>query len=62
MARTIIKNIETQIAFSNEDVIAALMQYAKIAEDKKPTLYLDGDSCYCDFEIRFWEKTTEEVE
>lgn len=60
-ARTVTKNIETRVSFSNEDLIALLQQAAGAPEGSKGTIYHDSDSFYGDLEIVWWEKKVEEA-
>lgn len=57
--RTIIKNIETRVMFTNDDVRDLLQKAAGAPEGAKGAVYFDEETFYGDLEIVWWEKTEE---
>lgn len=58
----IIKNIETRVSFSNEELRDILQKAAGAPEAARGTVYVDGDSFYADVEIVWWEQVEQERE
>lgn len=56
----IIKNIETRVSFTNEEVAEILQKVAGAPEGTKGTIYRDDDSFYGDLEIRWWEQAVQD--
>lgn len=57
--RTIVKNIETRVLFTNEEIRDLLQKAAGAPEAARGTIYFDEDSFYGDLEIVWWEKVEE---
>jgi len=60
--RTITKNIETRVSFTNEEVRDILQKAAGAPADARGTIYHDDNSFYGDLEIVWWEKIVEEAQ
>lgn len=52
----IVKNIETRVSFTNEEVRDLLQKAAGAPDTAEGTIYVAQDSFYADFEIVWWEK------
>lgn len=57
--RTVTKNVETRVLFTNSEVIEILQRALGAPEDIKGYLRIDDDSFYGDLEIVWMEKIEE---
>lgn len=56
----IIKNIETRVSFTNDEIREMLQKAAGAPEGAKGALSFDDDSFYGDLEITWWERVQED--
>lgn len=56
----IVKNIETRVCFTNEEIRDILQKAAGAPEGAKGMLCLDQESFYADVEIVWWEQTEQD--
>lgn len=57
--RTIIKNIETRVMFTNEEIRDLLQKAAGAPEVARGSIFFDEETFYGDLEIVWWEKVEE---